>query len=467
MEVPMRSSSTAWRAGVTSAILALTALAGATASAAFQSDPVPPAPIRSGAAHVDNWTTYHYTQDRHGYDALANPASGHLGLAWSRDLDGAVYAEPLVVDDHVLVVTENDSMYSLDLDGNVVWRRHVGAPVPLAELPCGNIDPLGMTGTPIYSPHTGLVYVAAELDDPIRHRLYAIDAETGTVSWSRSLDQDGMEVAPHQQRAALAIAKGRVWVTFGGLAGDCGQYHGWVIGNPLDGSGRTKAYQQPSDREAGIWAPSGPAVDASGDLFVAVGNGAALEPPYDDSDSVLKLHGAHKVDLFAPSNWAEENADDKDLGSTGPLLFRAFGRDFVFADGKEGTGYLLDQTELGGIGGQLATISDCRSWSGMAYRQNVLFVPCLHGLSAYRVHPSAHLHREWRNRDVNYGAAPVIGGGAVWAIDDNLLYQLDPNDGDTVATLDVGDTPHFATPTLHGSLVLVGTTSGITAVATN
>jgi len=103
----------------------------------------------------------------------------------------------------------------------------------------------------------------------------------------------------------------------------------------------------------------------------------------------------------------------------------------------------------------------------MAFRQGVLVVPCLNGLSAYSIRPALKLHREWRNHDVNYGASPVIGGGAVWAVDDSLLYQIDPSDGSTVTTIGIGDTPHFATPTLHGSLVLVGTLTGITAVSTS
>ena len=442
-------------------------LAGVTTASANSPQPHPSAARSVPALSGDDWTTYHFDQTRHGYDAQATAASGPLATAWAKQLDGAVYAEPLVIDDHVIVVTENDSMYSLDLAGNILWRRHVGPPVPLSELPCGNIDPLGMTGTPIYNASTGLVFVAAELDNPIRHRLFAIDAATGQVAWSRGLDQSGMVVAPHQERAALAIAHGRVWVPFGGLAGDCGEYHGWVIGNRLTGTGKTHAYKQPSAREAGIWAPSGPAVDSTGHLYVAVGNGAATAPPYDDSDSVIKLDGATKVSLFAPTNWAQENAADLDLGSTGPLLFNSLGRKWVFADGKEGTGYLLFQSDLGGIGGQQATISGCKSWSGMAYHDGIIYVPCQSGISAYQIHSGPGLTRIWQNTDAGYGAAPVLGGGAVWAVYNSQLLQIDPTDGSTVTSIGLGASPHFATPTLHGSLVLVGTMNGVTAVSTS
>ena len=78
-------------------------------------------------------------------------------------------------------------MYALR-GGKVVWSRHLGTPVSRSALPCGNIDPLGITGTPVYDGSSGVLYVAAELAGPLRHTLYAIDAVTGKVLWHRGLD---------------------------------------------------------------------------------------------------------------------------------------------------------------------------------------------------------------------------------------------------------------------------------------
>jgi DNA-binding beta-propeller fold protein YncE len=414
----------------------------------------------------DDWTTYHYSLDRQGYDRKIPAAGGTLAAAWSKALDGAVYAEPLVVGRSIIAVTENDTVYALSLRGKVLWSNHVGEPVPVSELPCGNIDPLGITGTPIYSADTGQVYFAAELDSPIRHELFAVDVKTGKVTWSRSADPAGMVADATQERGALAISAGRVWVPYGGLFGDCGPYHGWIVGGALDGTGDLVVYQQPSEREAGIWAPSGPAVDRAGNLYVAVGNGAALAPPYDDSDSITKLdpQTAGKLDLFAPSSWAEENQSDLDLGSTGPVLFSALGRKWVFADGKAGDAYLLRQGDLGGIGGYAATAGGCSSWSGFAAHAGVVYAPCREGLTAYRIDPGPTITELWRSSDSGYGAAPVLGGGAVWTVDSGELLEIDPVTGATVARQSVGTAPHFATPTLHGHLALVGTQAGISAV---
>lgn len=423
--------------------------------------PVPPA--KAG----DSWTTYHHDAGRHGYDPLANPASGRLATAWSRSLDGPVYGEPLVVGGTILAATENDSVYGLSTKGQVLWRRHLGTPVSLSTLPCGNIDPLGVTSTPVYDAVSGKLFVAAELASPLRHRLFAIDPSSGAISWSRNLDPARMDATVQQQRGALAIANGRVWVPFGGLAGDCGDYHGWMIGVPVSGTGAWSVYRTPSSREAGIWAPSGPAVDGHGHTYVAVGNGAATSPPYDDSDSVLKLQDNQVVSLFAPSNWAAENASDQDLGSTGPALVSALGNAWVFADGKAGMGYLLNRKDLGGIGGQAATLSGCKSFGGTAVRAGTIYVPCVNGVTAVEVAAGPSLHIAWRNTDTGYGASPVLGGGAVWAIDTGRLLQIDPSNGNTVTSIAIGECPHFATPTLHGSLVIVGTLDGVTAVNTS
>jgi len=62
-----------------------------------------------------------------------------------------------VVGDLVLTVTENDTVFALDIaSGAVRWSQHLGDPVPLAELPCGNIDPSGLTSTPVVDEPRGI-----------------------------------------------------------------------------------------------------------------------------------------------------------------------------------------------------------------------------------------------------------------------------------------------------------------------
>ncbi len=177
-----------------------------------------------------------------------------------------MYGQPIVVGGLAVAATESDTVYGLDLaTGAVRWRTHLGTPVPASDLPCGNIDPLGITGTPAYDPSTGSVFVVAETTGG-RHTLVALDATTGRERWHQSLDVTRRDRLAEQQRGALAVANGRVYVPFGGLFGDCGDYVGYVTATPV-GGGTTTTYAVPTSREGGIWAASGVAVDTRGDVL--------------------------------------------------------------------------------------------------------------------------------------------------------------------------------------------------------
>jgi outer membrane protein assembly factor BamB len=415
------------------------------------------------SASAGDWTTYHRDDARTGYLAgLADP--GRLSRAWSSELDGAVYGEPLVVGDRVVVATEADSLYALALSsGRVLWRTHVGEPVPQSELPCGNIDPLGITGTPVYDPATGLVFAVAEVTGPA-HVLVGVDARSGQVRVRRSVDPPGADSVPHQQRAALALSQGKVYVALGGLFGDCGDYRGRVVASATDGRGPLLAFQVPTRREAGIWGASGPAVDARGQVYVSVGNGAATGGEWDRSDSVLRLSPDLRLqDGFAPRQWAADNAADADLGSMGPLLLPG---GLLFAAGKSGLGYLLRAGDLGGVGGELVERSVCAAFGGAAAVGSTVFVPCTDGLRQVGAGPGARLQLGWRAPAAVTGS-PVVGGHTVYSLDPagGTLYALDAGRGTVRASAQVGQTSRFATPTLAGGLVLVGTLSGVTALA--
>jgi hypothetical protein len=49
--------------------------------------------------------------------------------------------------------------------------------------------------------------------------------------------------------------------------------------------------------------------------------------------------------------------------------------------------------------------------------------------------------------------------------DRGVLYALDPATGAPRARIDVGQLPHFASPTLVGEHAYVGTSSGVVAIS--
>jgi YVTN family beta-propeller protein len=440
-----------------------------TVSATASPTPPPVPTATPTPALTASWPVYHQNPERTGQSA-ATPAVTTLATEWSANLDGAVWAQPIVVGGNVIVATENDTLYSLNpATGTVVWQNHVGTPVPQSDLlGCGDIFPLGMTGTPAYDPATQSIFVVAEEMGPI-HVLYDFNAVTGAVLWSRDVDISSPLESPAavQQRPALTVANGYVYVGFGGLDGDCDQYVGAVVAVPTSGQGASLDYMVPTTREGAVWATGGPVVGPNGDIFVGTGNGAATGGTWDDSDSVLELSPTLQlVSGFAPSRWAEDNAHDLDLGSVAPTLLPD---GYIFIAGKSGIGYVLQESALGGVGGQVYTAQVCQgamSFGGTSFNGDTLYQPCSNGVEAITVASNGSFSIGWQTSSGANGP-PVLGGGSVFSVDTSsgTLYVLNAATGATQAQISVGSVPHFASPTLLGDVALVGTRSGVVAIS--
>ena len=438
----------------------------ATAPVTAVTTTTPSAGASSTGAPAD-WPTYHGTADRDGVSTTMPAASGTPTVVQSLKLDGAVYASPLVVHGLTVVATENDTVYAFNQSYQQVWKRNLGSPSPAEERQCGDINPLGITGTPIYDAATNRVYVVAEGGGSVRHTLYALNLTDGTPAWSKSVDLPGVSARDMQQRGALAITGGKVWVPYGAQAGDCGDYKGRVVGVPLDGGDGVVFYSPPTQRGGGIWNPAGPTVDAAGRLLAVSANGAAFPgDAYDHTNTVLELDpNAKLVDSFAPSDWAANNQGDVGLGSQGVALI---GTKWAVLGGKSGPVYVLRQGALGGIGGQVDVQDICRSFGGAAVVGSVVYLPCTDGVRAVQVDDAGKLHVLW-HASGSINGSPVVGGGRVWVLDYDagVLHGLDPATGKSLGQAHVGPANRFATPALYGADVIVPTLTGIAVIRTS
>jgi len=146
----------------------------------------------------------------------------------------------------------------------------------------------------------------------------------------------------------------------------------------------------------------------------------------------------------------------------GPVLLPG---GLIFADGKSGLGYLLHANALGGVGGEADVATVCTAFGGSAVQDSTIIVPCTDGIRQVVISPDGHISAGWHAHSQITGS-PVIGGHTVYSLDPNggTLYALNMQDGNTVTSLSVGATSRFATPTLSGSTLFVGTMSGVTAV---
>jgi outer membrane protein assembly factor BamB len=302
----------------------------------------------------------------------------HLDEAFHGEVTGHVYAQPLYWQPEgsgpamLIVATESDMVHALDArTGTEIWKRSLGKPIPRSSLLCGNIDPLGVTGTPVIDEAGAAIYLDAAVDGSSgpRHLVFGLSLKDGSLlpGWPVDVEEALRDAKPpfiarnQDQRGALAILDGSVYVPFGGHYGDCGDYHGFVVGIPLSGSRQVRSFATPA-RGGGIWTPGGIASDGRS-LFVATGNTIGATE-FGDGEAVLRLvpdlhQPSDKRDVFAPSDWRALDERDADLGGTNPLqldLDAPGGKQAVIlVIGKNGTAYILDRNNLGGIGGALVS----------------------------------------------------------------------------------------------------------------
>src|SRR5579871_3198546 len=338
-------------------------------------------------------TTYHNDNSRTGantQETILSPSnvnSGQFGKLFSVTVDGAVYAQPLYLANLTIaggthnvlyIATEHDSVYAIDADSGTIYAQVSLIPTggstvnSSTDLSCGDLVPeIGITGTPVIDPSSGTLYVVAKskVNGSIVQYLHALDVATladkfgGPMLIQASVtgsgyDSSGGHVAfnskMQNQRAALALTNGHVII---GWSSHCDNdpWHGWIMSFNATSLGLEGAFNSsPNSSRGGIWmSGAAPAVDASGNLYLATGNGV-FDANSDYGDSILKLgppsNGALPVlDYFTPYNQSALNGGDVDLASGGLALLPplASGHQLLAQQGKSGTIVLLDTANLG------------------------------------------------------------------------------------------------------------------------
>ncbi len=331
-----------------------------------------------------------------------NVNTNDFGKLFTLDVSGDVYAQPLLLP-HVLiprkgehdvlfVATEHDIVYAFDAGGKPatpLWRRSFVdssrgiSPVAAESVGCPFISPeIGITSTPVIDSQSGTLYVLARTEETdasgtrrFWQRLHALDVRTGDEKFggpvvirasvksgtagafglfSGSIDFAALHENP---RAALTLANHSVYLTWASSC-DVGPYHGWVMAYDSHTLKQIGALNtSPDSIESGIWqSDTGPAVDEFGNLLVSTGNGKfdVNSGGHDYGDSLLKIAtrrtGLTVTDYFTPSEQADLNATDGDLGSGGPLLIpeqpgsRAH---LVVIGGKGAVIYVVNRDSMG------------------------------------------------------------------------------------------------------------------------
>jgi PQQ enzyme repeat len=308
-------------------------------------------------------------------------------LNFNGTISGNVYAQPLYIENGpggaamVIVVTESNNIYALDaITGTVIWHRNVGAPVT-SGLPCGNISPLGITGTPVVDLVSRSLFFDAMIDGATKkHLIFSLNVDTGMTNpgWPVNVNAkatyNGMTFTSliQNQRAALGLVNGVVYVPYSSHLGDCGTFHGWVVGVPTNNPTSVTAWATTAIG-GGIWGHGGVASDGT-NMFVVTGNTFNTGGNWGGGEAMIRLQAGpifsgNPTDYWAPTNWLSLDNGDIDLGGCGPVLIDVPGAtpsQLVLALGKDGNAYLLKRNNLGGITAPVASANVASSVRGQA-----------------------------------------------------------------------------------------------------
>ncbi|PYK22466.1 MAG: hypothetical protein DME56_00835, partial [Verrucomicrobia bacterium] len=337
--------------------------------------------VLSGAeAHAQvNVTQEHNNPSRNGVyidSAFTPEAAANLtrDLNFNGTISGNVYAQPLYVEGGpngptIIEVTESNNVYALDATtGLPIWSRtDIGSPV--SNTPCGGFNPTGITGTPVVDLASRRLFFDALINgSPTKHFIYSLNVDTGatTPGWpvdvNATASYNGINFVStaQEERGGLALVNGIVYVSYSGYLGDCGNYHGWVVGVNINNPSTVGGWATTAIG-GGIWGHGGVASDGT-NMFVVTGNTFNTGGNWMGGEAIVRLQAGpiftgQPTDYWAPTNWLSLDNSDTDLGGVSATVVDVPGANpsqLVLALGKDGNAYLVNRNNLGGIAASVA-----------------------------------------------------------------------------------------------------------------
>jgi hypothetical protein len=487
--------------------------------------------------------TYHNNNSRTGLNSnetILTPANVNMatfGKLSTIPTDGFVDAQPLYISaltvgnvtrNVLIVATEGASVYAFDADTGVkLWHvslLRAGETIS-GSRGCSQIPAMGVTSTPvILRPKTGdpFIYLVAMSQDAAGHfhqRLHALDATNGSqpllaVDIQAKFPGTGdnssngyvvFDPAQYKERAALLLVGHTVYLSWASHC-DIRPYTGWIMAYNTTTLTQTSVLNvTPNGSEGGIWGSgAGMAADATGNIFVADGNGffdptvnaAGFPSDGDYGNAFLKITttgGLAVADYFEMYNQVGENGQDLDLGSGGTLLVTpkdSSGKvwQLAVAAGKDSSIYIVDRTNLSkftadknAIYQELTGVLPGGIWSmPAAYNLRVYYGPVGSPILAFQFQNAKLLTKPVAQTPTAFGypgATPSISAnvnqnGIVWAAEDVSPGVLHAYDAITLQEIyntsqapnardQFGSGNKFVTPTIINGKVYVGTMTGV------
>jgi hypothetical protein len=437
-----------------------------------------PSPAHLSTTPLLDWPEFGLNPQRSDVSSLSTGITaanvGHLHRV-TVNLPGTVDSSPIYLNEagvagaeHGVVVVTTTYGRTLALDGGsgrILWTfTPPGYPGWAASAQI-------TTASPLADPGGRFVYATSP--NGLVHKLALADGREAR-GWPVSITRD----ATHEKLAAALNVDGPyLLVATGGYFGDAPPYQGHVVAIDRASGRIASVFNTLCANRRGVIVPSScPASDAAilsrGGVVVEPGNRRLListgNGPWNGStnlgDSVIELtlSGLRPRQAFTPTNQAELNESDTDLGSSAPVLL---GQDRVLIAGKDGIVRVLSLSHLDGHapaipnrlggevqrlplpgGGELFTAPAVWTTTPGPHRpsQTTVFVGAEHATAAYAL-TGGRLRLVWQN--ANPGTSPVLVGGLLYVYDPSGggIYVYRPRSGRPVAKLP-GSPGHWNSP---------------------
>ncbi len=292
-----------------------------------------------------------------------NVASGQFQKLCSWPLDDQPYAQPLYITgspDLLIVATMNDTVYEFNADSacaSAIWSvNYIPGGETAAPVLDGSIGSthIGILGTPVYDTSTSTIYFVTMTKNTgtsaLIYRLHAVGLSNGAEKFSGPVTISSATIlgAQNAQRPGLALANSQIYVGWGSW-GDTKPYVGHVTVHSASTLALNGTFTVATNGGS-VWHPKAPAVDASGSVYFATGNGQSGDCNFGVTfgESVIRLtnaSGANLGDWFTTSSCSASDSQDADIGSEGVTLFDS--GNHIFTLDKDGNLRVLSTSSLG------------------------------------------------------------------------------------------------------------------------
>jgi hypothetical protein len=464
------------------AVLACLALGACGSAPADMSTPTAgtaaiPSTAQTSSARLLDWPEFGLDAQRSDVSPLSTGIAAadvaHLRRV-TVDLPGTVDSSPIYLHEAsvagathsaIVVTTTYGKTLALDATGH----RSASGRVLWTFTPPGYARWAGSsqitTTSPLADPNGRFVYAASP--NGLVHKL-SLAHGSEAAGWPVSITRD----ATHEKlAAALNIDGPYLLVATGGYFGDAPPYQGHLVAidrasgriasvfNTLcSNRRRVIAPSSCSASDSAILSRGGAVVEPDGGrLLISTGNGP-WNGTTDFGDSVveLTLPDLRFRQAFTPTDQAELNETDTDLGSSAPVLL---GQDRMLIAGKDGTMRVLSLSRLDGrppavpnrLGGEVQRLplpGGGQLFTAPAVWQRgsstTVFVGAEHATAAYAL-IGGRLRLVWQNG--NPGTSPVLAGGLLYVYDlsGGGIYVYRPRSGRPIAKLP-GSPGHWNNP---------------------